>query len=235
MVQNSRRETGSTPVVGSSRSSRSGRVDEGAGQGQLLPHAAGQPFGQTPPERGQPGKGQELFAAGPEIAAAVDLGEELDVLVHGQVAVQAEALRQVPDPAQGRSAGGGSVPARERRPDPSSAAGCRTACGSGSSCPPRRDRPGRTSRPRPTRRSTERTAGIPSIVLRQSPCLDRPAAHFVPRAQRIAAPFNTASAGKPGLSSPSGLSISILTAKTSLTRSWRVWTFLGVNSASGEM
>ena len=72
-------------------------MDEGAGQGQLLPHAAREPVGQARAEGREPGELEELLAAFLVIPDLVDLGEELDVLVDGQVAVEAELLREVAD------------------------------------------------------------------------------------------------------------------------------------------
>ena len=61
--QNSRRETGSTPVVGSSSSSSSGSVDQRAGQRQLLLHPAGEELRQPVREGLQPAEGQQLLRA----------------------------------------------------------------------------------------------------------------------------------------------------------------------------
>ena len=73
-------------------------MDERAGQRQLLLHAARQAFGQPLAERGQARHLEQLLAAWPEVRNPVDLGEELDVLVDGQVAVEREPLRQVAHP-----------------------------------------------------------------------------------------------------------------------------------------
>ena len=56
IFQKSRRETGSTPVVGSSRKMMPRRVDQRAGQGELLLHAAGELARRGATERGQPGE-----------------------------------------------------------------------------------------------------------------------------------------------------------------------------------
>jgi hypothetical protein len=72
-----------------------GLMDEGAGERQLLLHAAREAFGQPLAERSQARHLEQLLAAWPEVSHPVDLGEELDVLVDGQVAIKREPLRQV--------------------------------------------------------------------------------------------------------------------------------------------
>ena len=89
------------------------RVDEGAGERQLLLHAAREPLGQAVAEGRHPHHLEELVAAGAVAAHVVDLGEEGDVLVHGEVAVEREALREVAD-ARGER-GAGSSRGRGRR------------------------------------------------------------------------------------------------------------------------
>ena len=88
--QNSRRDSGSTPVVGSSRRISSGwwtRVQANAS------------FCFLPPESWSASRAgmdewsiEQLIAALPIFADPVNLGEEGDVLVNRQIAVEAEAL-----------------------------------------------------------------------------------------------------------------------------------------------
>jgi hypothetical protein len=83
-------------------------VHERAGERELLFHAAGQPVGQAGSERAQAGEREQAVAPGGVLPHAVDLGEERDVLVDAQVAVQAEPLREVTDlPRQGHMLAGG--------------------------------------------------------------------------------------------------------------------------------
>ena len=72
-------------------------MDEGAGERQLLLHAARQPIGQPRAKRRQLRHLQQPIAPRAVVAQSVDLGEEGDVLVDAEVAVQAESLRQVAD------------------------------------------------------------------------------------------------------------------------------------------
>ncbi len=72
-------------------------VDERAGQRQLLLHAARQPIGQPRAERRELRQLEQSVAARRVVVHAVDLGEERDVLVDAQIAVEAEALREVAD------------------------------------------------------------------------------------------------------------------------------------------
>ena len=95
--QNSRRDTGSTPVVGSSSSSTCGCVHQRARQRQLLLHPSGQQVGTARAERRELGHVEEPVTRRAVALHAVDLGEEADVLVDGQVAVKREPLRQITD------------------------------------------------------------------------------------------------------------------------------------------
>ncbi len=70
-------------------------MDQRARQRQLLLHAPGQLVGEPAPERRELRHVEQVIAALRVVRHIVDGGEERDVLVHGQVAVQAEALRQV--------------------------------------------------------------------------------------------------------------------------------------------
>ena len=73
------------------------RVDEGADEGELLLHAAGEPVGEAVAERRHAYHLEKSVPARGIAAHVVDLGEEGHVLVHGEVAVQRELLRQVAD------------------------------------------------------------------------------------------------------------------------------------------
>ena len=154
--QNSRRETGSTPVVGSS--SRMTR-------GSCTSVQASASFCFIPPESRSARRdrnGSRFVSSSSRrrrslvVREVVDLGKERDVLVDAQVAIQAEALRQVADGSRDRGVfahrdrAPGRAPIRRRR------AATRTAGESSSSCPRRRARSGRTSR-RVARRRTRRT------------------------------------------------------------------------------
>ena len=70
-------------------------VHEGARQRQFLLHPARQAIGAARAETRQLRHVEQAVARGPIMANAVDLGEECDVLVDAQIAVQGEALRQV--------------------------------------------------------------------------------------------------------------------------------------------
>ena len=98
--QNSRRDTGSTPVVGSSSSRR---------RGSCTSVQASASFCFMPPDsrsarRSRNGVSCVISSSRSRAARvapdAVDLGEERDVLVDGEIAVEAEALRQVADIAR---------------------------------------------------------------------------------------------------------------------------------------
>ncbi len=85
MAHNSRRDRGSTPTVGSSKSSRSlGRTREQARPSILL-HAPGQGPGQAAREGGQAGELHELgVALGPLGRGQVlQVRVEIQVLLHG--------------------------------------------------------------------------------------------------------------------------------------------------------
>ena len=74
-------------------------MNQRAGQRQLLLHAARELIGETAAKLRELGHVEQAIAAPDEIADAVDLREERDVLVDAQVAVQREALREVADRA----------------------------------------------------------------------------------------------------------------------------------------
>ena len=119
--QNSRRETGSTPVVGSSS-----RISSGS----WTSVQASASFCFMPPDSRSARRSRNgvscvisssCVAARLVVAHAVDLGEELDVLVDGQVAVEAEALRQVADALGDAARARAPDRARARAPSPASA------------------------------------------------------------------------------------------------------------------
>ena len=115
-------------------------VDQRAGKRELLLHAAREPFGQTIAERQELRELQQ--PATPLLVAPqpVDLGEERDVLVDAQVAVETEPLREVAHRARdlGVVARPDRCPACARRRRRRGAA--RTAGGWSSSCRRRRVR-----------------------------------------------------------------------------------------------
>ena len=95
--QNSRRETGSTPVVGSSS-----RISSGS----WTSVQASASFCFMPPDSRSASRARNGVSCviasswsrrAPVVANAVHLGEERDVLVDGQIAVQTESLREIAD------------------------------------------------------------------------------------------------------------------------------------------
>ncbi len=74
-------------------------MDQGAGQAELLLHPAGEIARQAPFERRQVAEGQQPFDlfGTPSSRHAVDVGVEVDVLHHGQIGIEAEALAHVAD------------------------------------------------------------------------------------------------------------------------------------------
>jgi hypothetical protein len=224
IFQKSRRETASTPVVGSSRKMIRGLW--------ILAHAAGEPVGQPVPEGRETGELQELLAAGPEVADEVDLGGELDVLVDRQVPVEAELLREVADAALEERGVLDDVEAQDGGP---------TRGGREKAAEHAEDR----RLAGPVRTDEAEHLPFPDLEVEGADGLDVPEGlgealrldgrDIAHRGRPSVATRRTASAGSPGLRSPSRFSISTLIPKTSLTRSSLVWTFFGVNSASGEM
>ena len=69
-----------------------GSVDERAGESELLLHPAREPLGQTTAEGGESHGVEELVSSSAIVANPVDLGEERDVLVDAEIAVEREAL-----------------------------------------------------------------------------------------------------------------------------------------------
>ena len=90
-----------------------GAMDERARQGKLLFHPAGQPIRQPPAEGDEAREGEQLVASFLETFHAVDPRKELDVLVHREIAVQAEPLRQVADTVLDPGRIAGSIAAEE--------------------------------------------------------------------------------------------------------------------------
>ena len=130
-------------------------VDERAGQGELLLHATREPIGAPRAKRRQLGHVQETIARGLIAPDAVDFGEEPDVLVDREIAVEREPLRQVADIAGDGAVRSHGIVAEDRHAPSIRMQSGRTRGGSTSSCRPRRGRSCRTSppaRPRTTRR-----------------------------------------------------------------------------------
>jgi hypothetical protein len=75
-------------------------VDEGAGEGELLLHPARQTLGQPIAKRRETHQLEQAVASRPPVVDAVQLGEEADVLVHREIAVEREALGEVADAAR---------------------------------------------------------------------------------------------------------------------------------------
>ena len=98
--QNSRRDTGSTPVVGSSSSSSRGSCTSVQASASFCFMPPDSRSARRVAERRQLRHLQQPIARRRVARDAVDLGEERDVLVDGEVAVEAEALRQVADVAR---------------------------------------------------------------------------------------------------------------------------------------
>ena len=101
--QNWPRDSGSTPVVGSSRMRRSGVVDEGAAEAQLLLHAAGKLAGGTRLELLHARRGEKLGDLGATLGRrqSEQSAKKVDVLEDGErrIEVAAEALRHIGDAA----------------------------------------------------------------------------------------------------------------------------------------
>ncbi len=76
-----------------------GLVDQRAGQAQLLLHPAGQLARQAIPKRAEPGEPEQPVQSSPSFLGrhVVQVGVEIEVLLHGEVRVQAESLGHVGD------------------------------------------------------------------------------------------------------------------------------------------
>src|SRR5512133_1937358 len=76
-----------------------GRVDEGAGEPELLLHAPGEVARLAAPEGGEVAEGQEpLEAFAPAgLRDFIEIGVEIDVLLHCEIRIQTEALGHVAD------------------------------------------------------------------------------------------------------------------------------------------
>ena len=94
-IQNSRRDTGSTPVVGSSSSSSSGCVSNALTSDKLLLHAARQRASQTAAEPLETNALQQVGGACPgnRIGHVVEPRPQVQVLVDREVLVEGETLR----------------------------------------------------------------------------------------------------------------------------------------------
>ena len=99
--QNMRRDTGSTPPVGSSRKTIGRLVQDGAAEREPLPPAAGEIDGARVLAALESGHLEDEAAPlfEPAAAEAVDAAEERDVLIDGEIAIEREALRHVADAA----------------------------------------------------------------------------------------------------------------------------------------
>ena len=164
-----------------------------------------------------------------------EVGVEVEVLQHGEVAVEAEALGHVGDPGLdglGRRPDGVTGHERlalGRREDPR-----QHAQGRGLPAAVRTDQPEQL--PARDREGEVVHGGDGAEPPRQIPDLDgrrhgcqASRRHFAPEpcAPATDPRMIRASAGMPGFSSWFGLSTLIFTAKTSFTRSSCVWTFFG--------
>ena len=109
--QNSRRDTGSTPVVGSSSRMTRGSCTSVQASASFCFMPPDSRSARRRAERRQLRHLEQAIARRPVVAHAVDLGEERDVLVDAEVAVQAEALRQIADRAGDRAVIGDRVAA----------------------------------------------------------------------------------------------------------------------------
>ena len=161
--QNSRRDSGSTPPVGSSRKTIARLVEDRAAERQPLTPAAGEIGGAHALAAVQAGHVEHEPPARFQTIAveAVDAAEEPDVLIDGQALVEREPLRHVADAAL--DAFRIAARRRRRRPSPcrSSASAARTACGSSSTCRRRCCRESRRS-PLRARRSVSRSTATKS-------------------------------------------------------------------------
>ncbi len=222
------------------------RVDQRAGQAQLLFHSARELVGQPVLERGEVAETQQALDARRPLLAR-DLEEvrvEEEVLQHGEVAVETEALGHVRDTVLDRlglrsnGVAGDERVALRRSQDPRQHPQGRGLPGAVRTDQPEqfpaRDREGEVIHGGD---GSEPPRQIPDLDRRPLVALKSPAVISLPSpAPRRPTPgLIRASAGMPGFSSWFGLSTLIFTAKTSFTRSSCVWTFLGVNSASELM
>src|SRR5918995_6491539 len=201
-------------------------VNQGAGERELLLHAAGQAFREPIAERPQLCEVEQPVASGLVAAQPVDLGEERKVLVDAQIAVEAEALRQISDRARDLSVLADGIVAQEahapavcvQQAAQQANRGCLAST-------VRSDEPEQLPWRRGERHRVER-ADRP-VSLRDS--LQRKGCDVAHWSR------SSASTGMPSFSTPLVLSALTLTRYTSRDRSSAVCTFRGVNSAFGEM
>src|SRR4030095_11633396 len=204
-------------------------VDERARQRELLFHAARQSVGQPAAKRRELRHVEQLVAPAPIVAETVDLGEERDVFVDAQIAIQAEALREVPhafgelamftngvSPEHTNLAGIG-VQQAAHQPDRGRLA---------SSVGP--DQTEHLAAIDGERELVDRRGG--AVALDDTRRRDGRAG----RASGSPCSWTTASTGMPGFSTPARLSTVPLIRYTSFDRSSAVCTLRGVNSAFGE-
>ena len=147
--QNWRRDSGSTPVVGSSRIRRSGSWISAAAEAELLPHPARQFLRRAIGERREPGAGEKLSDARLPLGTGLpeQAAEEFDVLAHAEIGIEvlAEALRHIGDARSTRRRGARNPPCRRRgrRPSRIGSAERRQRCSATTTCRRRRARSAR--------------------------------------------------------------------------------------------
>jgi len=206
-----------------------GLVHQAARQREFLLHAPGELAGQPALERTQRREVVEALKPLRTVRArhAVQVGVELEILGHGEVGVEAEALRHVGDrvlhplgiPHHAHALEAGVAVARLQHPGQHAQRG-------GLAGPVGAHQPEQLTAPHRQRQ------GIDRHECAEASCQPL---QLDDRGLRIAhAGFSRrTSAGMPGLRSKRGSSVTrTLTAYTSFTRSSLVCTFLGVNSAS---
>ncbi|SHS05369.1 Uncharacterised protein [Mycobacteroides abscessus subsp. abscessus] len=212
-----------------------GRAHQGAGQPQLLLHAARQLAGRPLGKARQVGHGQQARVAFAALARghAVQVGVQVEVFLHAEVFVQAEALRHVADAVLHRlgrldgidaqhaqRAGVGPHQARDQPQQ----GGLARAVG-----PDQRGQPAARDRQR-QRIERERLAK----ALGQVPRLDDGRLVHAPGSAASARSSRTV-AGMPRRSRSCGSSTRMRISYTRLVRRVSVCTVLGVNSATDEI
>ena len=168
-ARNSSCMSGSSPVVGSSRISSSGRVEERLDQPDLLAVAARE-LSQRAVEVGAEAPRQFVGAA--ERADPAKSREQRERLAPGRVLAVAEVAGQVAEAGADRDAVATAVEAEDARAARGSGAAGRAASGSSSSSRRRWDPGSRIPRPRSTARRDVLDAAVPAVALRQAVGLD---------------------------------------------------------------
>ena len=159
-LQNSRRDSGSTPPVGSSRKTIGGswRIAQPSARRWRQPPARSPRRVCSRPSSPAISSTKRRRASSRRAIEAVDAAEEADVLVDGQPLVEREALRHVADAALDAFRIAADVDAADRRRAARRLAAGRTACGSSSTCRRRCCRGSRRSRPGATSNVSRSTA-----------------------------------------------------------------------------